>query len=191
MEFNRASVVILTRSNSREFIHYIHGMKKILLVYVVQMLIFVSIPFYSLAQHGVESKADESTIRALRVQSNAAIQARDLAGFGETMRPDIDVTRGSGSHVTGRDSVLASVSVQFRDKSFLGYVRMTDSIRVSTSAPLAAEQGHWTGRFQRLDGIQTITGVYLTMWQKDKEGWKIRSELFVSLACSGSAACGK
>jgi hypothetical protein len=107
------------------------------------------------------------------------------------MRSDIEVTRGSGPHVSGRDSVLASVSVQFTDKSFLGYVRMTDSVRVSTSAPLAAEQGHWVGRFQRPDGIQTITGVYLAMWQKDNEGWSIRSELFVSLACSGSAACGK
>lgn len=166
-------------------------MKKIVLAYLFPVLIVVLMPLYSLAQYRAESKADERQIRALRVQSNEAIQARDLAGFGKTMRSDIEVTRGSGSHVTGRDSVLASVSVQFADKSFLGYVRITDSVRVSTSTPLAAEQGHWTGRFQRPDGIQLITGVYLTMWQKDSEGWKIRSELFVSLACSGSAACGK
>ncbi|GAB3768090.1 hypothetical protein GCM10028818_01920 [Spirosoma horti] len=166
-------------------------MKKIVLVYLFPVLFVGLVPLYSLAQGGAESKADERLIRALRLQSNEAIQARNLAGFGQTMRADIDVTRGSGSHVSGRDSVLASVSVQFRDKSFLGYVRMTDSVQVSTSAPLAAEQGHWVGRFQRPDGIQTITGVYLTMWQKDSEGWRIRSELFVSLACSGSAACGK
>ncbi|WP_460934642.1 YybH family protein [Spirosoma humi] len=166
-------------------------MKNFVLRYLCLVLTVVSIPFCSLAQYGADAKADEARIRALRLQSNEAIQARDLAGFGKTMRPDIDVTRGSGSHVTGRDSVLASVSVQLADQSFLGYVRMTDSVQVSTSAPLAAEQGHWVGRFQRADGIQTITGVYLTMWQKDSADWKIRSELFVSLACTGSAACGK
>lgn len=191
MEFNRASVIILTNSYSGLFIYYLHGMKKAVLVYLFPVVIFVLIPLYSLAQYGAEPKADERLIRALRLQSNEAIQVRDLTGFGKTMRPDIEVTRGSSSHVSGRDSVLASVSVQFRDKSFLGYVRLTDSIQVSTSAPLAAEQGHWVGRFQRPDGIQTITGVYLAMWQKDSEGWSIRSELFVSLACTGSAACGK
>ena len=147
------------------------------------ILIGILTPLYSLAQNGADSKADEIRIRALRLQSNEAIRARDLTGFGKTMRLDIDVTRGSGSHVSGRDSVLASVSIQFADKAFLGYTRMTDSVQVSTSAPLAAEHGHWMGRFQRADGIQTITGVYLSMWQKDSEGWKIRSELFVSLAC--------
>ncbi|GAB3880885.1 YybH family protein [Spirosoma agri] len=136
--------------------------------------------------------ASEGTvIRALRMQSNRAIQSRDLAAFGQTMLPDIEVTRGSGPHVSGRDSVLASVAVQFRDPNFLGYERTPDSIQVSTAGPLAAEHGRWTGRFQRPDGIQIITGVYLAMWRKTDAGWKIRSELFVSLTCTGSAACGK
>ncbi|GAB2557148.1 hypothetical protein GCM10027190_03850 [Spirosoma areae] len=145
----------------------------------------------SLAQSTSSGSSDIAKIRALRAQSNRAIQARDLVAFGQTMLPDIDVTRGSGPHLSGRDSVLASVAVQFRDANFLGYVRETDSIRVSTSGPLAAEQGHWTGRFQRPDGIQTLTGVYLAMWRKTDVGWRIRSELFVNLACTGSAACGK
>ncbi|UFH53129.1 YybH family protein [Spirosoma sp. KNUC1025] len=148
-----------------------------------------------LAQGNVTGKstesADAATIRALRVQSNQAIQNRDLAAFGQTMLPDIEVTRGSGSHVSGRDSVLASVAVQFSDSAFLGYVRTTDRIELSTTGPLAAEHGHWIGRFQRTDGIQTITGSYLSMWHKTGAGWKIRSELFVSLACTGSAACNK
>lgn len=182
---------MLTSLQFRLIIYYLHEMKRFVLAYLCLVLIVVLIPLCSLAQYGTDSKTDETLIRALRLQSNEAIQARDLAGFGKTMRTDIDVTRGSGSHVSGRDSVLASVSVQFADKLFMGYVRTTDSVQVSTSAPLAAERGHWTGRFQRADGIQTITGVYLSMWQKDSEGWKIRSELFVSLACSGSAACGK
>ncbi|QIP17961.1 nuclear transport factor 2 family protein [Spirosoma aureum] len=151
-------------------------------------------PFYLCAQSGpmkLTRATDISAIRALRAQSNRAIQARDLAAFGQTMLPDIEVTRGSGPHVSGRDSVLASVSVQFKDPDFLGYVRDSDSIQVSTATSLAAEHGHWTGRFQRPDGIQTLTGVYLAMWRKTDAGWKIRSELFVNLGCTGSAACGK
>lgn len=143
------------------------------------------------AQVTTAQSLDETMIRALRTQSNRAIADRDLMAFGQTMLPDIEVTRGSGTHVSGRDSVLTSVAVQFKDAAFLGYVRVTDSIRVSTSGTLAAEHGHWTGRFQRPDGVQTLTGVYLAMWRKTDAGWKIRSELFVSLACTGSVACGK
>ncbi len=152
-------------------------------------------PAYSLAQSPTQKVPVESpearVIRALRAESNQAIQQRDLMAFGQTMLPDIEVTRGSGSHVSGRDSVLVSVSVQFKDPAFLGYVRHTDRIEVSATGPLAAEHGHWTGQFQRPDGIQTITGTYLAMWRKTNAGWKIRSELFVSLVCTGSAACGK
>ena len=135
--------------------------------------------------------ADVRAIRSLRAQSNQAIMDRDLTGFGQTMLPEMEVTRGSGSHVSGRDSILASVAVQFNDPAFLGYVREVDRIQVSTTGPLAAEHGHWTGRFRRPDGVQTITGTYLAMWRRTDAGWKLRSELFVSLACTGSAACGK
>ncbi|WP_245860011.1 YybH family protein [Spirosoma aerolatum] len=137
------------------------------------------------------SSSDVAAIRSLRTESNQAIQAKDLNRFGQTMLPEIDVTRGSGSHVSGRDSVLASVAVQFKDPAFLGYVRYTERIDISTTSPFAAEHGHWEGRFRRSDGIQLITGTYLAMWRKTDSGWKIRSELFVSLSCTGSAACGK
>lgn len=168
-------------------------MKKWLLTHLLIVGFAILMPHVTLAQTTPTPKAseDEVAIRSLRSQSNSAIQARDLTAFGQTMLPDIEVTRGSGPHVSSRDSVLASVAPQFKDASFLGYVRTTDSIQISTSGPLAAEHGHWTGRFQRTDGIQTITGVYLAMWRKSETGWKIRSELFVALSCTGSAACGK
>lgn len=164
-------------------------MKSLLSYLALAGLLLIS--FGLLAQTGASGRPDAAQIQALRVQSNQAIEARDLRAFGQTMLPDIEVTRGSGPHVSGRDSVLASVAVQFKDPHFLGYVRDTDSIQVSTSGSLAAEHGRWTGRFQRSDGIQTLTGVYLAMWRKTDIGWKIRSELFVSLICTGSAACGR
>lgn len=159
-----------------------------------QGVLLILLPACLLAQTKpvkTDQSADVAAIQSLRAASNRAINARDLVAFGQTMLPDIEVTRGSGSHVSGRDSVLASVAVQFKDPNFLGYVRYTDSLRISSTGPLAAERGHWTGRFRRSDGVQTITGVYLAMWRKTNVGWKIRSELFVSLGCSGSAECGK
>ncbi len=152
---------------------------------------FLLIPFGSVAQSTLSESSDVARIRSLRTESNSAIQARDVTAFGQTMLPDIEVTRGSGPHVSGRDSVLASVAVQFNDAAFLGYIRNTERIQVSTSGLLAAENGHWIGRFQQPDGIQILMGVYLAMWRKTAVGWKIRSELFVSLGCTGSAACGK
>ncbi|MVM33547.1 DUF4440 domain-containing protein [Spirosoma sp. HMF4905] len=165
-------------------------MNRSLVPYLLVVLTQISLDLFAQVDKTSES-ADVAAIKSLRAQSNQAIQARDLTAFGQTMLPDIEVTRGSGSHVSGRDSVLASVAVQFKDPNFMGYVRTMDRIQISTTSPLAAENGHWTGRFQRPDGIQTITGVYLAMWRRTDAGWKIRSELFVSLACTGSAACGK
>lgn len=148
------------------------------------MILLAGLPFGAIAQ-----QSDIDQIRALRTQSNLAIVAHNLDGFGQTLLPDVVVTRGSGTHVAGRDSVLASLAVQFKDPNFMGYVRETDSVTISTSNPLAAEHGHWTGRFRQPDGIQIVKGVYLSMWRQTNAGWKIRSELFVTLSCTGSKAC--
>lgn len=144
-----------------------------------------------LAQAKPSDESIAAEIRALRAQSNRAIAAHDVAAFGQTMLVDVEVTRGSGVHVSGRDSVLASLAAQFTDKAFLEYVREPDSIQVSRVNPLVAEHGHWTGRWRRPDGIQTVRGTYLAMWRRTDAGWKIRSELFVTLSCAGSAACDK
>ena len=154
-------------------------MKKLSLI-----ILLAGLWFEAIAQQN-----DASQIRALRRASNQAIEARNLDAFSQTMLPDIAVTRGNGTHVVGRDSVLASVAVQFKDPNFLGYVRQTDSISISKSNPLAAEHGHWTGRFRQPDGIQEVKGVYLSMWRRTEAGWMIRSELFVTLSCTGSKAC--
>lgn len=106
------------------------------------------------------------------------------------MLPEIQVTAGSGRHITGRDSVRALFAKTFADAAFLDYVRTTDSVQISTLNPLAAEHGHWVGRWQRPDGIQHVRGTYLAMWRQTEAGWKLRSELFVSLSCDGSKACG-
>ena len=136
-----------------------------------------------------ESSTGEAEIRALRMQSNDAIAARVVAGVTDMMLPDIVVIGGNGSILMGRDSSRASFSRQFADPNFLGYVRTPTRIDMSTVRPLAAEAGEWVGRSRQADGLRETRGTYLAMWRHTEEGWRLRSELFVSLTCTGSASC--
>lgn len=128
-------------------------------------------------------------VRDARGRSNAAIAARDLDALAGSMLPDVVVTAGNGGVLIGRDSVRAAFARQFADGAFMGYVRETTLVEVSDGRPLAAEHGRWTGRWRRSDGVQEVRGSYLAMWRRTADGWRIRSELFVTLGCAGSTAC--
>ena len=132
----------------------------------------------------------ETDIRDMRGRSNRAIAAHDLETVIAALAPDVVVTGGNGGVTIGRDSVRAVFRRIFADTSFIDYLRTPDSITVSTARPtLAAEHGHWMGRYHTANGIEDIGGVYLAMWRRTTEGWRIRSELFVSLTCHGPRMC--
>jgi ketosteroid isomerase-like protein len=135
-------------------------------------------------------------VRAERARSNAAIARHDAAGAVADMLPDVHVTGGNGGHLAGRDAVLAAFTRQFADSAFVVYVRTTEGVDVSATAPLAAERGRWVGRWRRDDGVQELGGRYLAMWRRDTtagaaHGWRLQSELYVTLGCTGSARCGR
>lgn len=153
---------------------------------VTRWLLFLTL-FTACPAHG---QTAENQIRAVRAASNRAILARDLPALVKTMLPEMQVTAGSGRHIAGRDSVGALLAKTFADRAFMDYVRTADSVQVSTLNPLAAEHGHWVGRWQRPDGVQVVAGTYLAMWRLTANGWQLRSELFVSLSCTGSNECG-
>lgn len=155
----------------------------------VRFLILILILFIASRAQG--QSTDIAQIRAVRAQSNRAILARDLNTLIGSMLPEMQVTAGSGRHLASRDTVAALFAKTFSDRAFLEYVRTPDSIQVSTTNPLAAEHGHWVGRWQRADGIQITQGTYLAMWRRTETGWKLRSELFVALSCTGSRECPK
>ncbi|MBC8155591.1 MAG: nuclear transport factor 2 family protein [Bacteroidetes bacterium] len=159
-------------------------MRTILMLWSVLLLVLLSRQTYG-------QTPDAALIRAERVKSNQAILSRDLPTLTGTMLPEMQVTAGSGRHIAGRDSVRALFASTFADREFLDYVRTTDSVQVSTLNPLAAEHGYWVGRWQRPDGIQIVRGTYLAMWHRTETGWKLRSELFVSLSCAGSKTCNQ
>jgi uncharacterized protein (TIGR02246 family) len=142
------------------------------------------------AIEAIATSSPDREIRDVRNKSNKAIAAHDLEAVTETLTPDVVITSGNGTVLVGRDSVRARFRRIFADTTFIDYLRTSDSITVSTARPeLAAEHGHWMGRFHTANGIEDVGGVYLAMWRRTGEGWRIRSELFVSLTCHGARGC--
>jgi ketosteroid isomerase-like protein len=128
-------------------------------------------------------------VRAIRRSSNAAIAAHDIEAFSATLLPEVIVTGGNGGALVGRDSVRASLARSFADPTFVSFVRITDRVDISGFKPLAAEDGHWIGRWRTTNGDEEVSGTYLAMWRRTDAGWRVRSELFVSLACRGPRMC--
>ncbi len=99
---------------------------------------------------------------------------------------DFVVVTGNGSLLT-REGYIAQFAKDFADTKSVRFERIADAIDISRSVPLAAEHGHWVGR--EAGGPVIFSGTYLAMWRKGAGGWKLRSELFVSLECKDAAAC--
>jgi hypothetical protein len=133
-----------------------------------------------------QAAGDEESIRSMRAASNKAIGASDIAGFAASLEPGFVVVTGNGSFLT-REAYVAAFAKDFEDPHSVRFERIVDSIELSSSVPLAAEHGHWVGHVP--GGPVLFRGTYLAMWRRSESGWKLRSELFVSLACSDAAAC--
>ena len=138
--------------------------------------------FYGIAQHS----PDQDAIKALREASNKAIAAGDIVGFSASLDQDFVVVTGNGSFLS-RDAYIAAFQKDFEDPHSVRFERIIDSIEISGSVPLAAEHGHCVGRLP--GGPVIFSGTYLAMWRNTASRWKLRSELFISLACKDAAAC--
>lgn len=140
---------------------------------------------------GPPSAADEiETIRQARLAQNRAIREQDLDAIVEVMEPDIHATSGVGIHVVGRDTYRRAYADDFEVLDRVVYTRSPDEIEISSmetglAERIAAESGTWTGSFVAPRGPAQVRGVYTAMWRKRNGRWRINSELFVSLACSG------
>jgi ketosteroid isomerase-like protein len=127
-------------------------------------------------------------VRAARAVSNKAWAERDLAAYTATITDDFTITTGSSVAYT-HDSFLALLQQDFPDPTGRRCLRTPETIEISTSNPLAAEHGHWRCTSRQADGELVATGTYLAVWRREAGVWKTRSELFVTLACSGSSTC--
>jgi hypothetical protein len=127
------------------------------------------------------AKSPEALIRAARARSNRGIAERNLNIIAESLDKDFLVIIGDGTLIPTREAYIAAFKSNFADPTHsLIYERTPDTIHISSSDPLASEQGHWTATLP--DGTITHTGTYAAIWRRTPSGWKLRSELFVSLS---------
>jgi ketosteroid isomerase-like protein len=124
---------------------------------------------------------DEAAIRAARVFSNQSIKRHNLLGVGDSLAENFVAVIGDGSFVPSRAAYLKLFQQDFNSpKTSLRYERITDTVQISTTHPMAAEQGHWIGT--DANGKVAYTGSYMATWEHTPDGWKLRSELYVTLA---------
>jgi ketosteroid isomerase-like protein len=123
----------------------------------------------------------EATIRAARAHSNRSIARRNLLGVADSLAENFCAIIGDGTFVPTRAAYLKLFKQGFdAPKISLTYERIPDRIDISSDASQASEQGHWIAT--DANNKTVFTGTYAAMWQHTPEGWKLRSELYITLA---------
>jgi hypothetical protein len=96
----------------------------------------------------------------------------------------------SGDIDSGADAATRGYAdEEFKDPTFVTYRRTPTTIVIAASGKRIAETGHFEGIWRKPDGTMRKTGIYLAMWIPSAGTWRLKSEAFVTLACTGSAAC--
>ncbi|MFW6088746.1 MAG: YybH family protein [Gemmatimonadota bacterium] len=137
------------------------------------------------------AESEVEAIREARLGQNQAIREQDLDAIAQVLEPDVHVTSGIGIHIVGRDAYRRAYEDDFEVLDDVIYTRTPDEIEISAvdtglAERVAAESGTWTGSFVTPRGEAQMRGVYSAMWRKRGGHWRINSEIFVSLACSGA-----
>ncbi|OYQ24976.1 hypothetical protein CHU93_14130 [Sandarakinorhabdus cyanobacteriorum] len=118
-------------------------------------------------------------IKAARAAYNAAIAARDVAGvraaFGDGY---VGIAGTTGEAIIGADAMTDYFARAFKTSGFLGFVRTPATVTVADPPARAVEYGHWSGG--STNGV--LSGDYFAVWVPTPQGWKLRSETFVTLA---------
>lgn len=127
---------------------------------------------------------DEQAIRAIRADTNAAIQARDLSRFLAPFTEHINIVGGNGGVVAGKAALKKAFAASFSDPEFVHYIRTPERVDVGQE-DRAAEYGHWVGLYEGVKGRTTLSGDYLAYWLKAGAAWRIRAEVYVTLQCEG------
>jgi ketosteroid isomerase-like protein len=131
-------------------------------------------------------------VRSLRAQSNAAIAAHDAKRLRPLLADDYRGIQGTSGALDagGAATARSYANEEFRDPAFVSYERIPDKVTLAGSGRRVGESGHWVGTWRKPDGIMRKTGDYLAVWTVSNGQWRLRSESFVTLSCSGSTDCG-
>jgi hypothetical protein len=129
---------------------------------------------------GLNEESNEAEILRARDNSNRAIARRNLLGVGASLAEGYVGIIGDGTFVPSRAEYLRLFKEGFdRPKESMTYVRTPEVVTVADDQTLAAEHGRWVATLP--SGSVASTGTYAAMWRRTPAGWKIRSELFVTL----------
>lgn len=120
----------------------------------------------------------QDAIRARRKLTNKLIAAHDAARLRPFLAPDMNLISGEGGLLIGADAVLQAFAAQFKDPSFVTYVRTTRDVTLDAEGLRAAEAGEWVATWKDA----ASSGTYLAVWKKSVGQWVIESETFVTLA---------
>ncbi len=127
------------------------------------------------------SVADVSAIRSSRLAQNAAIVAGDVDGIARYWTEDVDIRRGLGGFVQGKQAYRQL----FADDPHNLFVRTPLTIDVSDAWPLAFESGEWAWHEGSPTAPVIVSGRYSAQWVKRDGRWLIRGEVFTALRCEG------
>jgi ketosteroid isomerase-like protein len=142
------------------------------------------------AADGSEARA----VRAARAAQNRAIARLDTAAVASFWTEDVEIRRGLGSLVLGRDAykkLFNPDSSAIARGEELIYQREPASVDVSARWPLAYEAGTWAGHYGRTNGPIRIGGRYAAQWVKRNGRWLIRGEVYVALTCAGAGCASE
>ena len=145
-----------------------------------------TVSFLLLSSASAQSVSDEEQIRKERAAYNDAIARHDVAKIVSFLDEEYQVTTSLGQLLQDRDDEASSWEQLIASRQQLLYVRTPELLEVSSAYPLASEVGTWLGTWSTDDGPVRTGGRYAAMWRKVDGTWKVRSELFVALYCSGS-----
>ncbi len=133
-----------------------------------------------------DSASEKDDILKIRAESNEAIRKHDAGGVVASYDQTYQITTGSGmlfhDNPSKEKELWEEIFDQFPD---VVYVRTPSRVAVSTYLPRAAESGNWVGNWTSEKGSIEVGGSYSASWLKVDGRWKIQSEMFVTLYCSG------
>jgi ketosteroid isomerase-like protein len=124
----------------------------------------------------IKNDKEVEIIKSSRAASNAALAKHDIDGMSKYWLDDLVLIKGNSSHLTGKDTIVATWRKLFNDSPNVVYIRTPIQITISNNDTLAWETGTWKAFNSYSKG-----GNYSAMWKKSNNSWKILAELFVSL----------
>ena len=128
----------------------------------------------------MNEESNEAQILRARDNSNRGIARRNLLGVGDSLGEDYVGIIGDGTFVPSRAEYLRLFKQGFdHPKQSMTYVRTPEVVHVADDQTLASEHGSWVATLP--SGPVAHTGTYAAMWRQTAAGWKIRSEIFVTL----------